>query len=383
MSKRTILEKYKKVYRKYHYIQDSTFIDVVFGTVFANRLNEKPVWLYIVGPPSSGKTQAVQPLTKSKEIVSLSRITPSALISGFDRNKKKKSKRTSLLPYLDGKTLIITDFTAMLSMNYHALMDVLGQLRNAYEGEAATAFGLGQVSYTSKFGIIACVTGAIDKHAKLVADLGERFVQYRMPEISKFAEAKMCMKAMSLENLSEKTEELSKAAIKVLKAKPESATVSKKDKMRLYKICQVVSHARAAIQRNSKTFEPEIPAPEAAIRLSAQLTTLARGITMAREKSEVTEEEIALVQKIAVHSITAKRLMLIETFLEFWPDYISADKIIDNMKFKFSDMAVRRWLDEMLLLGLVNRKTVLSGKGTTYYRWQLSDGKLLKDVLGD
>lgn len=377
----TRLEKYKKIYCKYHYMTDTTVLDVVFGTVFANRLDEKPVWLYMVGPPSCGKTQAVQPLTKSDEIVSLSRITPSALVSGFDRGKKKKTKKTSLLPYLDGKTLIITDFTAMLCMNYKALMDVLGQLRNAYEGESATAFGLGQVAFKSKFGIIACVTGAIDRHAKMVADLGERFVAYQMPDITKFEEAKRCMMAMSLESLSEKEEELSKAAIRVLKAKSKPATITKKDKIKLYKVCQVVAHARAAVQRDSKTYEPEIPAPEAAIRLSGQLATLARGIAMAREKKKVTRDEIDLVQKIAIHSVTAKRRMLIKSLLSFWPEYVPLDKIIDSMKFKFSDMAVRRWLEEMLLLGLVNRKSTLSGKGTTYYRWQLVDGRLLKSVL--
>lgn len=385
--KTTRLERFKKVYKKYHYIKDSDFIDVVFGTVFANRLDESPVWLYIVGPPSCGKTAIVQTLKKSQEIFMCSRIRPTSLASGMDsrsktKNKKKKERR-SLLTLLDGKVLVIKDFTVMLSMRYNDLMEVLGQLRNAYDGDSTTAFGSGQMSITSKFGVIACVTGAIDRHAKLVADLGERFITYRMPDISKYEESKRCMMAMSLESLSEKDQVLSKAALKVLEANPKPASISKRDRMKLYKICQVVSHARASVHRDHKTFEPEIPTPEAAVRLSEQLAGLARGVAMARERSRVTKEEVDLARTVAIHSITAKRLMLIKTLLSFWPDYVGLDKIIDGMRFKFSDMTVRRWMEEMLLLQLVERKTVLTAKGSTSHRWKLSDGKLLKDVLGE
>ena len=370
----TALNRFIKTFKKYYYVKDDEYIHIVFGVIFANRLDEKPVWLYLVGPPSSGKTEMVETCVKSSETYFVSWMKPAALISG-------KGKKESLLPKLDGKVLVITDFTAMLNMRYNDLMEVLGRLRVGYDGKVSAAFGTGGVSCESKFGLIACVTNAIDRHLGLVADLGERFLTYRLPHVSKFEESKMSMMAMSTEGISEKEENLSEAALQVLERSPSPATISEYDKLRIMKIAQVVAQARCMIVRDRVTREPELPSPELAMRISTQLANLAIGIAMVREKKKVTKEEIKLVQKVGLHSITAKRLMLINTLLYYWPDYVSLERIIEKITFKFSDVTVRRWLDEMLLLSLIDRRETLGANGKMYYRWQLKDGRLLKDVL--
>ena len=88
----------------------------------------------------------------------------------------------SLLPKLDGKVLVIKDFTALLNMPREARQQILGDLRDAYDGNAAKAFGTHVETrrYTSKFGIMAAVTGAIDKHAAVMQQLGERFLKLRL-----------------------------------------------------------------------------------------------------------------------------------------------------------------------------------------------------------
>lgn len=373
----TRLDKFKKVCRKYLYIRDDTFIDVFFGVIFANRLDSPPVWLYLIGPPSIGKSVLAQAVSKSNEIYALSRLTPAALVSGF----KVKGKSQSLLPKLNGKVLILKDFTEMLNMRYEKLLEVLGQLRGAHDGEAAMACGVGTIGYDSKFGLIACVTRAIDKHIQLVADLGERFISYRLPDISKVEEAKRCMKAMNTESLIEKKETLSGAALFVLEGKPKPATISEYDKLRILKICQIVALGRCSISRDNYTKEMEIPSPESAVRLSEQLSSLAIGIAMTREKKKVTKEELGLVRRVAVHSIPEKRLLVINSLLTYWPDYVIIQKIIDKIPYKFSEVYVRRWLDEMELLGLIDRKEVVGSKGRAQYRWQLRDGSVLKEVL--
>jgi len=374
----TRLEEYKKTCRKYLYFKDTQHIDIIFGTVFANRLDARPVWIYIVGPPSSSKTEIIRTLSDSPEIYSLSRLTPKDLISGV---KTKDKKKISLLSRLDGKVLTIKDFTAMLSMRYNDLMEVIGQLRDAYDGSSAVAFGTGDVRFKSKFGLIACVTGAIDKHARLVTDLGERFVTYRMPPISRLEESKRCLKAMSIKSVKEKEKELSKAALKVLERKPKPATLSEFKRLRILNLAQVVASARSTITRDQFTKEPEIPSVELAIRLTEQLSNLAIGIAMAREKRRVTDEEMKLTMQVGVHSLTAKRMMLIESLLSYWPEPASVGEIIDKLSFSFSESVVRRWLEDMLLLKLVERVSTVGTKGKMYYRWQLTNGRLLKDVL--
>lgn len=379
LNEMTRLEKYKKICRKYLYFKDTQHIDVIFGAIFANRLDTRPVWIYIVGPPSSSKTEIVRTLSKSDEIYSLSRLTPKALISGV--KSKDKKKKVSLLERLDGKVLTIKDFTAMLSTRYNDLMEVIGQLRDAYDGSSAVAFGTGDVRFKSKFGLIACVTGAIDRHTKLVNDLGERFITYRLPLISRVEESKRCLKAMSVKSVKEKDEELSKAALYVLARNPKPATLSEYKRLKILNLAQVIASARCTIIRDQYTKEPEIPSIELAVRLTEQLSSLAIGIAMAREKRAVTEEELALTMQVGIHSLTAKRMMLIESLLAYWPEPVSLKNIVDKLKFSFSESIVRRWLDDMLLLGLVERTQAIGAKGKTHNRWQLKNGKLLKDVL--
>jgi len=374
----TQLDKFIKVCKKYLYIKDTEYIDVTFGVIFANRLDSEPVWLYLVGPPSSGKTDMANALYESSEIVAVDKINKTSLVSGYG-----KKKEPSLLPKLANKILVIKDFTAMLNMRYNDLMEVLGLLRAAYDGRLEIAFGTGVVRCKGRFGVIACVTNAIDKHIGLLSDLGERFVTYRMPRISKFEEAKRCMKAMNNESLQEKEKEISEAALRVLEQQPNPASISEYDKLRILKVSQIAALARCSIHRDRRTQELEIPSPEAAIRLSEQLANLAVGIAMAREKKKVTKEEIGLVQRVAVYSMSEKRLSIMKSLLHYYPDYVTPDKLIEVMVFKFSEVVIRRWLDEMMLLNLVERKAVVTSSGKTQYRWQLKEGKLLKKVLYD
>ena len=127
---KTRLKKFKEVCHKWLVIGNDEYIDVQFGAIFANRLDSKPVWLYIVGPPGSGKTEILQSFTGSKEIYSLSSLTANTLISG--RCQSEKEKDPSLLPKLDGKVLIIKDFTVILKGNSDIRLALLRMLTSVY-----------------------------------------------------------------------------------------------------------------------------------------------------------------------------------------------------------------------------------------------------------
>ena len=81
-----------------------------------------------------------------------------------------------------GKVLFIKDFTAILNLHRDALQQILGDFRDAYDGEMAKAFGsqAGTRSFRSRFGIVAAVTPAIDKFATTNQQLGERFLTIRL-----------------------------------------------------------------------------------------------------------------------------------------------------------------------------------------------------------
>ena len=113
------LDRFKRICRRYLVINDTPYTAIIFGTIIANRLDSKPVWLYIVGAPGSGKTEILQSLILSDEVILRDTVTRPSLIPGYMDKKTKRDE--SLIPQLNGKNLIITDFTTILQMNYKNL----------------------------------------------------------------------------------------------------------------------------------------------------------------------------------------------------------------------------------------------------------------------
>lgn len=373
----SILDDFKRIYRKYLYVKDDSFIDVFFGVIFANRLDAKPIWLYLIGPASSGKTELMMSVDGCSEIYYTSKIKPMALKSGYHKGKE------ALLPKLNNKILIIKDFTAMLNMRYEILTEVLGDLRDAWDGKSSTSTGIGEIGFKSKFGVIASVTDAIDRHLGLVSDLGERFVCCRMPHLTPYEESKMAEKAGKRESEEDKEREIAAAGKRVLSMNPRAASISDSDRRKIFKVAQFVALARCHIHRDRFSKEPEVPSPEAPVRLPTQLANLAIGIAMVRGKANVTNEEVNLARKIGLDSIPKKRMILFESLLTFYPEYASIKEIDDRMSFDFGETTIRRWLEDLTLLRIVESEKIVNPKGGLVKRWKLVNGELLEDILGD
>jgi len=81
-----------------------------------NRDTTAPIWLLIVGVPSSDKTATVLLLKDSLSTYYLDTFTPSSFASGFvNPNPEAKKTRKDLLPLLNGKCLIVKDMTPLFS----------------------------------------------------------------------------------------------------------------------------------------------------------------------------------------------------------------------------------------------------------------------------
>lgn len=374
----TKLEQFKKVCHKYLVIGDDTYIDVVFGVIMSNRLDSKPVWLYLVGPPSSGKTEIVQALSDSDEIYPVSRLTPQTLVSG--KILQKKEKDPSLLPKWNGKTVIFKDFTALLSLRYDVFLNLAGLLRDAYDGCVRCAYGTGKDdTYRSKFGLIAAVTNAIDKHRAILADLGERFLTYRMPTISRKEEMQRCERATRNLRVQQTEQQLREAALNVLKLRrTKLPTLSDHYRQSIIKVAAFVARARCHVIRDKEHKEQYIPSPEVATRLAKQLCDLSMGLAIAREKRLVTKSEVRLAQKVAIDSLTLKRLKLIQTMLSRHPQHVTAKWLAARLRFPSG--VIHRWLEDLYLLDLVVRNNACR-TGYANYEWKLLHGTFLKQIL--
>lgn len=378
----TKLDQFIKVCRKYFVIDDPTYIHVIFGTIFANRRDSDPVWLFLIGPPSSGKTVVLQALADTDEIILRDTVTRPSLVSGY-KEKGRKSKDFSLFPMLDGKVLIIKDFTTMLQMKYKDLLEAIGILRAAFDGHLSCSFGnTDPITYKAKFGIIAAVTNAIDKHRGMLSELGARFINYRMPEISDFEKGKRALKALSCISTIEQRKELAAAAKKVLNVPTEELILTKQQKFSIVKIAQVVAKARTDVNRDrfSPSKEPEIPSSEHPTRIAKELGDLVIGVAMARGKSQVTNDEILLIQRVALDCLTLKRRRLFHILIDKYPEWIEISEVKEIMD--FSDVTISRWFQDLSLLDLVEHKTIYRSKNLIKTKqFRILNGQMLKRIL--
>jgi len=74
-------------------------LDLTLAVVVANRMDGDPVWLFLVAPPSGGKTEVINSLKDVPDVYPLSSLTPQTFASGFER----KGVETSLVAAADRK----------------------------------------------------------------------------------------------------------------------------------------------------------------------------------------------------------------------------------------------------------------------------------------
>lgn len=364
------LDAAKATFKKWLYLPDDRVLDFVFGVVFANRLNGDPVWGGLVGPPGDTKTEILRSL-QHEGIYELTSLTPKTLISGLP-NGMNKGEETSLLPKLDDKILVVKDLTPLISGNRETRSEVLGQLRDAYDGSSSMAFGTGETKrFESRFGMLFGVTPAIESCWPVINQLGERFIYYRCAEGDSLAKVEAAVSNSNQKR--EMREALAKAADRVLsQSLPPEITISDESKDQIIQLADFVAKARTPVKRAGRTEEIEYaPVAEVGTRLAGQLIQLARGITLARGQRTCNESVMDLVRYVAVSGIPQIRWRLL-CFL--WKAETALDTQQIGQDLRLGSGTVKRSLEELWQFDLVKRS---AGKGTSHL-WELSQAARLQ-----
>lgn len=162
-------------YRRWLYLDhDQDIIKILFGTILGNSYDGPPIWLLIVGPPGAGKTVLVKGLKRADCTVFVSNLTPASLASG--------STGTGFLDDLNGKMMIVPDFSAINAMPRDTRHLLFGFFRDAYDGSFTRITGRDSrpITWEGQFGMIGCSTPhATDEAMKEDQELGERFLLVR------------------------------------------------------------------------------------------------------------------------------------------------------------------------------------------------------------
>jgi hypothetical protein len=362
-------------FKKWLHLPDSMSLYVVLGALAANLLPGDPLWLLMIGPPGSGKTELILPLAKLANVIMASTLTEAALLSGTASRDKAKESSGGLLRLIGTfGILLCKDFTSVLSMNRDSRAAVLAALREIYDGSWTRHVGTDggkSMAWNGKLGLIAGCTSVIDQHHAVTAAMGERFVMYRMPPIDEDALASRALDHQG----SEATMRMELAAavngLFLNLQLPEHCIVEGDERTKLIALAAFTVRCRSSVERDGYTREVElIPEAEAPGRLALALARLLVGVTAIGAPRV---EAWRVVSKVALDCIPALRLRVITMLAGA---NVPVDTTTVATAIKYPTQTTRRALEDLAAHGVVKRQPGGKGKADLWETSKWTEKKI-------
>jgi hypothetical protein len=377
---RDVVKEYKKHMHLSKELEDA--LALMFAVCFSVREESIPLWMFFVGPPGTGKTLLLQSIGQTHRTHFESSLGPKTLVSG-----QKGDYDPSLLPRLIGRTLVVKDWTELLTMSAQDQEQVISVLRGAYDGRYEKTYGNGMVRVypspdsshrTCYFSLIAGVTHSIYKNDR--SDYGERFLRF---EIKPDKVEDHIRRALS--NVREKV--YPEFALRPIanaflarKVDPENLpTLPKFMESRLVGLSTIISFIRSRVERHQGRliYRPVLETPT---RLAMQLLRLSRFLAFVYNKPAVDDQCYRLVKKVAMDTCYGWHRDAFLTLMQHTKGGIELDDIIN--KAQIEKTQAHRCMNDLLNLGAAHRKkmnekqrrkTGHDGKGNIPYLWTLSE----------
>ena len=159
-------------------------LDVVLAVAAVEQLGGDAAWLLMVSGAGNAKTETVTALAGAGAYVTSTISSEGALLSATARRERTKDATGGLLRKLgDRGLLVIKDFTSILSMNRDMRAQVLGALREVYDGYWERNVGTDggrTLTWSGRIVLIGAVTTAYDNAHGAIAAMGDRFALVRI-----------------------------------------------------------------------------------------------------------------------------------------------------------------------------------------------------------
>lgn len=279
------LEEIKAEVGKYVYMENTSMIDVALATIIANRKQcGNPVWLIVVGASSGGKSQILKPLalTDKDYMHRVDDITESTFLSG---TKLGGGKEASLLMRIGSNgMIIISDMTVLFSRQIESRNAVLSQLRMIYDGEMHKVVGNSDkvLTWRGHLGVIAGSTPTIYRHMEEVADMGERFMYWRMHDFNELEATRVAMKREKHgKELDEYIASLYAPYIREVVSNGEEAHITEDELEEIMQVALLAEKMRTVVKQDRYTKMIEhIPCTAFPMRTALQLRHIAEALSI-------------------------------------------------------------------------------------------------------
>ena len=351
------------VFTKYVYLNKNmqTALSIMLATAISARIPGDPLWVFLVGPPGSGKSLIIQALRSSPWSRFESTVTRTSLMSGF---LPESGEDMSLLKELDNRCLAIKDYTYLRSMPFTIQEETYGLLRDAYDGFVTHNYGnVGRREYECHFSLFAGVTSVI--HGDTRATLGERFLKFEFlrsdhdPEkqiraaiapLWKRPHQDVSKRADFERDLREITADfLDRDPIRILPTIPHWAVD------RIVPLAQLVGILRAESDLDFKGAPRYRPVAEIGTRLAKQIIRLGQCLALIHNKKVIDAATFRVMEQVAFDTAIGYSLDLITVLIRHPKGSTETD--IQRLA-RLSPSTLHRRLTTLIEIGAVTRSRV-------------------------
>jgi len=352
-----------ETFSRWLHLPDPTPILAVLGTVAANELDGDPVWLGLVAPPSSAKTEILNGLTLLDHVHPVATLTPAGLLSGTPRKSQEAGAKGGILRKIgDYGILLAKDFGSVLSMRPEAKSEILAALREIYDGRWTRILGTDggkELHWQGKVGLIFGATPALDSHHSVIGSMGERFLLCRLEAGGK--EQATRARIHSGKQTSIMRQELAEAVAALFaNERKEPRELTQEEGEELDELAYLAVRIRSTVERDRQSREVEsIHGTEGPARLVLQLERLLAGLdTLGVER----EEAFRVVRRVAMDSVPPLR----RHALAFVRANTPCDTKTVAEALGLPTITVRRTLEDLAAYSLVTRIGGGQGKADTW-----------------
>jgi len=383
------LAELKEKIKEFQYMEDTGVIDVVLAGILSTRLSlGSPVWLIIIGASSGGKTQILRPLTMTddKFIFPVDDLTPNTLLSGANVGKGKSG---SLLDRIGKKGIIaISDLTVLFSKANEARDEILAAFRMLYDGHYTKNVGnkAEALSWHGQIGIIAGSTPSVYSHFESVADMGERFIYYRMREYDSLAATRIAMsREIYGEELNQKlcgyyTEYLKN--VMELYSCLQLPAMPRAFEDRIIRVAVLTEKIRTTARVDWQGNMNKLPVSAYPMRLSLQMRSIARGLQIMRlvEGEELGPEDSKILDWCGYSLANEEKRACLRKLCERpFDSWIKTQTVSDLVG--LDETVIQPILQNLSAIGIVAR----SGNAQSGHGWRMAsedDWKLIREIEG-
>jgi hypothetical protein len=302
----------------YVHLDDPGHVWFALAVAASAALDGDPLWGMLIGPSSSGKTEAIRALDTLAEPVD--EVTAPALLSW---THGRRPQPTGVLTRISERGLVtVGDFSTVLATSDRGGRDQLfALLRRVYDGQVTRDLGNASVPlrWSGRLTLLAACTPAIDNYASHADQLGPRWLYYRLAAASsagkRATSRKARLRAGQLGTCRRQAAELTGRLVAAAHHRVGSVQLSPAGAEHLDDLAILCCYGRAVVPRNAygRREIEGLAIVEEPPRLVAQLLLLARGL-LALGLQEPTA--VALCRRAALDSMPAVRRGLLQVLAD-------------------------------------------------------------------